>query len=381
MNIFWITKLTDEKPFRISRLELSKALRSRGHKVTLVMEKSIGEKKSTSEDIIYLPTICKSVLSGLIFGLLLSFYFPFIIRKKKVDVLMIDEASVWLPFALTLKLFDFPLILDIRTMPIENRRPIQFDIALHLSKYIINGFTIITPELEEILRKKYNLQNKKIGIWSSGVSITNFTKPAGITDSIGALRHSKSFTLMYHGAYSPTRGIENLIESIGNLENSLRKEVKLLLVGISPDKIRHLSRLCEKIGVKGQVEFVHHVEYEEIPSYILSSSVGIIPLPPENEWWRVSSPLKTLEYLAMGKPIIATNIPFHQRIFDKGKCGILLNTNNPKALANAIAYLFLNRVKLDEMGKKGREIVEKYHTWDKKALEVEKFINSISESY
>ena len=83
----------------------------------------------------------------------------------------------------------------------------------------------------------------------------------------------------------------------------------------------------------------------------------------------------------MGKPIIATNIPFHQRIFNQGECGILLDSGSPKALAKAITYLYQNRDKLDEMGKNGRKIVEKYYTWDKKSLEVEKFIETVLVDY
>jgi glycosyltransferase involved in cell wall biosynthesis len=76
----------------------------------------------------------------------------------------------------------------------------------------------------------------------------------------------------------------------------------------------------------------------------------------------------------MGKPIIATNIPFHQKIFNLCNCGILLNTNNPNEIAKAINLLYQSKEKLHDMGQKGREIVEKYYSWDSKAIELEEFL-------
>jgi len=380
MNILWINKITDKEFWRTTQLELSEALRSRGHRVTLVMAKSIGEKKSMNDGIVYFPTSSYPFLSGIIFGFIFFLYSPFIICKKKIDIIMIDGSSVLLPFGLTLKLFDIPLVLDIRDLPEYKKRSILFDVSLHLSKYTVDGLTTITPELKELLIKKYGLINRKIGIWPSGVSIERFIE-SRINNNVPNQGDPKKFVLMHHGAYGFPRGVENLIKSIGKLDNYLKKIIKLKIVGIPIEEQRDFLRLCEDIDVKEQVEIIPRVEYKKIPSYIQSSDVGIIPLPPNKKCWQVSVPLKTLEYLAMGKPIIATNIPFHQKIFNKGKCGVLIGTNSPKALSEAITYLYKNRENLDEMGRTGREIIKNCYTWDRVAFEVEKFIKTILADY
>jgi glycosyltransferase involved in cell wall biosynthesis len=379
MNILWITKLTDETCHKTSEFEMSEELRKKGHNVTIIMAKKIGEKKSINNKIIYLPTFELTFISGFIFGLVIFFYSPIVSLKKKIDMVIIDAATVWIPFTLTLKLCQFPLILDIRTLPIDREKSIGFDITLHLSKYAVDGLTMITPELEEILKKKYNLKNKKIGNWASGVSLKKFAPVSTINEKIKFLRNLNFFILMYHGAYSTTRGIENLIKSLERLDIDLRKKIMLIIIGFSQDEEKYLTYLCEKLSVQNQVKFFPKVKYDEIPSYISMSDVGVYPLPPDNIWWHVSAPLKTLEYLAMGKPVIVTNIPFHKRIFEKGECGIILDTNTPQALANAIRYLFENKEKLVIMGKNGKEIVEKYHSWELEASNLERFLWSIIE--
>ena len=168
-----------------------------------------------------------------------------------------------------------------------------------------------------------------------------------------------------------------MIRSIGKLDDSLKKSIELKIVGIPLEEQGIFLHLCEELNIKEQVKIIHQVEYDKIPSYIESSDVGIIPLATNKKCWQVSVPLKTLEYLAMGKPIIATNISFHQKIFEEGECGVLIDNNSPKALSDAITYLYQNRTKLDFMGKTGREIVKNHYTWDKAAFEVERFISTI----
>ena len=192
------------------------------------------------------------------------------------------------------------------------------------------------------------------------------------------MRKSKPFLLMYHGSYSPHRGIENIILSLDKLNNSVRDNIKLLFIGFNESQIQKLLIICEKINIIEQVKFLPQVRYEDLPAYISTCDVGIIPLPPEDEWCWESSPLKTLEYLAMSKPIIATNIPFHKRVFTKGNCGVLIKNSEPDSIASAIHFLYNNREKLDEMGKIGREIVEKYYTWNEKAQDLEEFINTLA---
>jgi glycosyltransferase involved in cell wall biosynthesis len=381
MNILWINKISDTAGWKTTQIELTKSLRKRGHNVILVMAKNIGEKKSKNDNnITYIPTTFHSFLSGLIFGLITALYYPLIIRKKNTDFIMIDGTSIWLPFVIPLKLLGIPIILDIRTLPVNKKSLISFDIQLYLSKYLINGITTITPELKEILINKYCIHNKKIGIWPSGVSLENFNA-SNINKYITKKFDSNMFVIIYHGSLGDSRGIENLIEAIAKIDSNLRKKIKLLLVGVPKFKIQEYSGLCKKIGIEEQVEIFPFVDYKKIPQYIKLSDVGIIPLAPNKEFWKVSVPLKTLEYLGSGKPIIATSIPFHKRLFKKGKCGILINSNSPEALSDAIIYMYKNKHRLEEMGLTGKKIIKNSYTWDSIACDVEKFFKNIKVKY
>ncbi len=376
MNIIWLTKLTDKDQFRRTQMELSEALRRRGHVVSLILARYFSEKKQTQKNIIYLPTINCRFISGIIYGIIIFLYLPLQMKKKKVDIVIVSGDTVWSPFLLSFKFYRIPIIYDLRSLSVDTDNSLFSDISLFLSRYIFNGFTTISPELRDILKKNYRIQDEKIGIWSSGFSKEMFHNSQN--QIIDASRiDSHKFMLLHHGTYSPTRGIENLIRSIAELDDAKKKNIKLLLVGIPDDKKIDLTRLCKDLDISEEIDIIPPVSHEKIPQFIQSSDIGIIPLPTNNQWWQVSVPLKTLEYLAIGKPIIATDIPFHRRIFEKGNCGVLIENNEPKTLATAIIYLYNKREKLNEMGEVGRKIVEQYYTWDKSALDLETFMKKI----
>jgi glycosyltransferase involved in cell wall biosynthesis len=372
MNIIWLTKLTDSDQFRRTQMEMSKALRKRGHSVSLILARHFTEKKQTQENTIYLPTINHRILSGLIYGLVILCYLPWLLKNKKADVVIVSGDTVWSPFLLTSRL-RHTLIFDLRSLSVDKDQSLAADISLFFSKYLFNGLTTITPELGQVLEKRYRIPKEKIGIWTSGISDDFFN------NSLGKIALNEidfhRLILIHHGTYSPTRGVENLICSIAQLDESMKNNILLLLVGIPQNVKPGLEKMCKELKIQKEIKIILPVDKEKIPLYINSADIGIIPLSTSNQWWWVSSPLKTLEYLALKKPIIATSIPFHQKIFDKGKCGIIIRDNKPKTIANAIISLYSNKDQLDNMGKIGQEIVKKNYTWEISAINLENFIN------
>jgi glycosyltransferase involved in cell wall biosynthesis len=381
MNIVWLSKITMDTFHKTSRIKMSEALIKRGHTVRLCMVKKFGEKNFASDYITQFPTIDLPILSGIFYGLLVFFYFPFFLSKKNIDIIIIDCTKIPLLFVVPLKILNIPLILDIRTLPTEKEASFIFKLSIRLSKYIVDGITTITPDLNTILREEYDLKFENVGIWSSGVSVEDFDD-ADIKRPVERLFSDKKFTLLYHGGIYPKRGIGNLIQSINRLDEDIKDDIQLILLGSCPEDIKNkLFDLIETEGVSDQVVILPPVSYDKIPQYIAAADVGVIPLPPEIIYWWVSAPLKTLEYLATGRPVLVTDIPFHRKIFKKGDCGALLETGSPDDLATGIATLYKKRNSLKDMGSFGKKIVSKYYTWDYMAQEFDYFLKPFVKEY
>jgi glycosyltransferase involved in cell wall biosynthesis len=119
------------------------------------------------------------------------------------------------------------------------------------------------------------------------------------------------------------------------------------------------------------------VNYAEVPAFIGIGDVCISPLP-NHPYWRYQCPLKLLEYLAMEKVVIATDIPAHRSVSDAEKCCIYTQSAEPTALAKSIIFAYANRMQLQEWGKAGRLLVEREYTWERVARNLERYLESIS---
>ncbi|MGB9877886.1 MAG: glycosyltransferase [bacterium] len=144
---------------------------------------------------------------------------------------------------------------------------------------------------------------------------------------------------------------KNISLLIDAFEKALAKEEKLrlILVGNGPlkDLIQNLieeKRLKEKVILAGR--------RSDIPSCL--SDCDIFALSSDSEGFGMA----IIEAMAMGKPVIATNVGGIPEIVENGYTGLLVPPRNPQLLAEAILKLAKDEKLREEMGKRGRKKVE-----------------------
>jgi teichuronic acid biosynthesis glycosyltransferase TuaH len=91
------------------------------------------------------------------------------------------------------------------------------------------------------------------------------------------------------------------------LEAIAESGMSLLLVGPRQSTFGEDMRLSHLLAMSN-VQWVGSKPFDELPSYLRIIDVGLLPYT-NSEFNRASFPLKTLEYLAAGRPVVATNLP------------------------------------------------------------------------
>jgi glycosyltransferase involved in cell wall biosynthesis len=321
------------------------------------------------------------------FSLTLFFFLPFyVIIAKPNFIITQPDAILGIMSGLFSKFKRVKFILDIRSPPVEIGgfrgflQNLLFITSIAIAKKIFDGITIITPLMKEEFCQRFDVNPKLVGVWSSGVSTTLFNPK--ICASEGAdlrrkLRLSKKFIVFYHGVFSANRGLKETMEAM-SIVKRVYPDVVLFLLGTGPivPSLKDLSRMEE---LQDSVIIHDPVEYAEVPKYIAMCDLGIVPLP-NHPYWRFQCPLKLLEYLAMEKVVIVTDIPAHRSIIGEKECGIYISSAKPIEIAKAIEYAYHNKEKLEEWGKFGRTIIEKNYTWEKIARDLENYLLSIDET-
>jgi glycosyltransferase involved in cell wall biosynthesis len=115
------------------------------------------------------------------------------------------------------------------------------------------------------------------------------------------------------------------------LEAVVDRGVSLLIVGPAVEgQADWLPRLCSRSNVK----WVGGQPFDALPGLLGQASVGLVPYA-DTSFNRASFPLKALEYLAAGLPVVATDLPFTRWL---GAGPSLVNiANQPQAFAEAVA--------------------------------------------
>jgi glycosyltransferase involved in cell wall biosynthesis len=373
-------------------LEILKSMAKRGYRICLIAMRSRRAyqfHENSRIQVISTPLRYLPVVSPIMFAIVVFFLLPvYIIRFKPNFIITRPDVSILgllpaLPFS---KFKKVKLVLDIRSTEVETGgfrgflRNFWFAPSILAAKALFSGLTIVTPLMRREVCRRFQINPHKIGVWTNGVDTALFNPKNTVSESIELKRKlglSRKFVVFYHGVMSVTRGLSETIKAIELLKGS-SINVVLFLLGTGP-AVPTVENLVREKELQKRVIIHDPVQHREVPKYIAMSDVCIIPLP-NHPFWRFQCPLKLLEYLAMEKVVIATDIPAHRLVTGEEKCAIYISSIEPVEMEKSIVYTYNNRRKLEEWGKSGREIITEKYEWEKVATDLESYLLSLDNS-
>lgn len=171
--------------------------------------------------------------------------------------------------------------------------------------------------------------------------------------------------VMYSGGiYWAWKGLDTLIEAHRRLDD----RVNLVIVGGGP-RPEHLAELRAKLARLGlkRATAVGFVQPARVPDYLAAADVLVLPNSARAEISaRFTSPLKLFEYLASGRPIVASNLPSLGEVLEHGRTAWLVEPDNPAALAEGVERLLADQALARRLAQAGRDEAQNY-TWSRRA--------------
>ena len=184
--------------------------------------------------------------------------------------------------------------------------------------------------------------------------------PLGVNTQLFKPQHTKKtpppHILVYSGSLAKPRKMHTLIESMKILQES---PVKLKIIGDGDDR-RRLESYTDKLGLNNKIEFTGYLKYQQVPQQLSSSHIGIsyVPKAPAYE---NQPPLKALEYLASGLPVIATNTNGN-KLYIKNNYNGLIVQDSPDEIAQATIKLINNKELYQQLQKNTEKSIQN-HKW------------------
>ena len=166
---------------------------------------------------------------------------------------------------------------------------------------------------------------------------------------------------MVSGA-SPGRGIEALVDACRLLRADLPElRLWLALVGTTESGRQYLEGLAESLAAEPWIT-IEAVPYPQIGSRLAATSVLVIP-HPAHPYWDAVLPIKMFDYLAAGRPVVATPRSATASLLVGCAAGIVADGDGPTNLAEAIGRLLEDDRLSRRMGAAGRTAAETTYDW------------------
>ncbi|MBL8206436.1 MAG: glycosyltransferase family 1 protein [Blastocatellia bacterium] len=170
--------------------------------------------------------------------------------------------------------------------------------------------------------------------------------------------------VLFVGRFDPRKGIETLVRACAQLQT----DFQLIIVGGGGQADRRererIRLIVREVGLESRTLFVGPVGHDTLPLYCASADVCVIPSHYE------PFGLVSLEAMACGVPVIASEVGGLQFTVVPEKTGLLVPHQDETSLAKAMARVLADAVWAQQLGQQGSIRVSKHFRWDQIAVQL-----------
>lgn len=176
--------------------------------------------------------------------------------------------------------------------------------------------------------------------------------------------------VVYLGTLSKVRRLDFLLRAFSKVLMSI-PAVRLYVVGRGDDPADEafLHGEVSRLGLHSSVVFVGHLPQAQALKYVRDADVCVSPFYP-TPILRSASPTKLVEYMAMGKPVVANDHPEQRRVIEESGAGYCVPYEE-QPFADAVVRLLEDPEGAKSMGERGRRYVLEHRTYAAIAAAVE----------
>lgn len=217
----------------------------------------------------------------------------------------------------------------------------------------------VTHVLAEDIRAA-GIPNDRIVVIPNGIDPNEFSPSVDGTSVRRRYALGDKIVLGFTGFVRPWHGLDRVIQAIA--EMATKANVHLLIVGDGPVR-QNLVDLAKALGVADRLTFTGIVQRHEMPAHVAAFDIALQP-----DATAYASPLKLVEYMAMGKAIVAPDQPNIRELLEPDRTALLFDKANPDSMRAALVRLILDRALRERLGKTAAaEVISRPLLWSANA--------------
>jgi len=224
----------------------------------------------------------------------------------------------------------------------------------------VDGIIVVSEEMAEYVKENYGLANSRIAI----------VPPGGGPKKMAESKRTKP-SVVYSGMLTYRDHADLLIQSIPYVTAS-KKDTQFYLTR-KGELLRSLTSLSRRLSVKPN--FFWYPDERSFYTFLSSCHIGVLP-STDDQARRMGTPVKLLDYMSVGLPIVANYIGSWSGMIRKYKIG-LLTEDSPKDFAQGILTLLEDTTLAENCSKRARQLAHGPLSWKRSSKILEDFLKKI----
>jgi len=306
-------------------------------------------------EVIHVPFLWHDAKASLTSALLRTFA---VCRQKKFDVVHTHTLLPGIGGRIGARLAGVPCVVHtFHSWPPHLYKNIFFRWAFYASEitaaYSAHAILFQNPDDLGSWQKIPAVPNRRATLVGNGIDFSAITKKVGagarerIRQEFGI--SEETFVLVNVARFEPQKGHGFLLNTLKHLIPQVNRKVVVLLVGMGVDQDK-VEAEVKRLGLQDAVIFTGH--RPDVPDILTASDVSIMTSLYEG------IPRALMESMALGLPVVATDVPGTRSLIRSGKTGLLVDYNDVAGFSSAIVRVLTNPTLARQLGENGRRHVQ-----------------------
>jgi len=205
------------------------------------------------------------------------------------------------------------------------------------------------------------ISSNKLTVIPNGINLEDFTDRRPDEENRKNWNLAGKRVIGFIGSFYRYEGLDLLVRAFADLVKD-HDDLVLLLVG--GGEVKHeLEEQIQTLGIQSHVVMPGRVSHDVIPG--IYGLVDIFVYPRRSiRLTELVTPLKPLEAMIVGKPLVASNIGGHRELIQDDVTGLLFTPDDANALSATIGRLLSDEPYLKTLGQQAQTWAKKCRSWD-----------------
>jgi glycosyltransferase involved in cell wall biosynthesis len=247
------------------------------------------------------------------------------------------------------------------------RNPYLAELAERVVVRAVDRVLVVCPEAGHRLEG----QGLSAGRWTevgNTVTLDSFTPRGELLSELSDF--NGRFVLLFSGLIAGDRGLDVALDALAILRHRQPGRFALVVVGAERPTVVHrrssvraeLEQRAARLGLDGDIRFTGWIDHGRLPDVIRRAQIGLLPF---RACEHINSTLanKLFEYMTLGLPVIASDIPPMARVLNETGAGITFRTDDAADLADKIERLAKDPQAQARCAAAGRAATNEVYNW------------------